>query len=104
MDPWIIGGALVGIVAAVLRLRRQPSPVDLPAEPPKPIPPSVRAELDDKPEFWLDRFHQALAAVGAESVVGERIETRTWANELVMVWEDRGYVDCPCSKCERICR
>lgn len=67
------------------------------------IPPAVRAELDDKPEFWDRRFHQLLAAVHAESVVGEQIDTYSWGGDLIMTWEDRGYVDCPCRKCRRIC-
>ena len=104
---------VIMFIAMAIEAHRRSMKVDLravnptvyvpPPKPPKAIPPSIRAELDDRPEYWDDRFHQLLANLDAASVVGERVETRSWGGGLVAVWEDRGYVDCPCRKCRRIC-
>jgi hypothetical protein len=71
---------------------------------PKTIPPAIRAELDDKPEFWTERFHQLLAAVAAPSVVEDIYEVVAYSGDTVLAWESRGYRDCPCHTCRRICR
>jgi hypothetical protein len=98
----LIGATLVALVWVILRWQERRT-TRVPAAVPAPVAPAVRAELEVTTTWWTGRFHQLLESVGAESVVGERIETRTWAGELAAVWEDRGWRDCPCPKCRRIC-
>jgi len=69
----------------------------------KPLAAAIRAELDQTEGWWFGLFHQLLDAVGAESIVGDTIEVTSWKGDTVMVWEDKGFVDCPCRNCRRIC-
>lgn len=68
------------------------------------ITPALRAELDQTPQWWTERFHQVLAAIAAPSVVEDTYEVIAYSGDTVLAWEDRGYRDCPCSNCRRICR
>lgn len=70
---------------------------------PRPIPQSVRDEINQTPAWWVRLYHQALDSIGAERILNERIETHSWAGEVIAVWEDYAYPDCPCSRCRRIC-
>lgn len=81
---------------------KKPKPESLPWKP-VPMSPAIRAELDDTPAYWEHRFHQLLEGLGAPVVVGETWEFRTWANDVAYEYAERGYLDCPCTNCRRIC-
>jgi hypothetical protein len=63
---------------------------------------SLRAELEQTPQWWIDSFHQVLRASGAERVGGEEWELHTFSGP-VYTHREEGYVDCPCHNCRRIC-
>lgn len=72
-------------------------------EPPKAIPATLRAELDQTPQWWFTTFHQLLRSTGAEQVGGEEWELSTFSGPVYM-HREVGYPDCPCRDCRRICR
>jgi hypothetical protein len=96
--------AVVGAYIAWL-LVRQPRrrPNRLAEAEPAAVPASVREELDRTPTWWVRQFHELLRAADAPSAVGERIDTITWGGDVIATWEDRGFYDCPCPRCRRIC-
>jgi hypothetical protein len=104
---------LVGAVIAALMVYGRwlewrgdlPAPAAPPApERPLPLPAPLRAELDETPSWWTERFHQLLAAVSAPSVVEDVYEIVSYSGDTVLAWESRGYRDCPCHSCRRICQ
>ena len=68
------------------------------------IAPALKAELDQTPRWWEDAFHQLLEISDAPVVLGEKWEQHTWGGEAVFVYQERGYPECTCPNCRRICK
>jgi len=102
--PAVIG-ALIGWWLTTLPDRRPNRSAEVvPAQlEPVQITPALRAEFDETPSWWTERFHQLLAAVAAPSVVEDVYEMVSYSGDTVLAWESRGYRDCPCHSCRRIC-
>lgn len=82
--------------------QRRPRAVTPPPAP-RQVSPALKAELDQTPEWWIDRFHKGLRATGAPHVGGEEWELHTFSGPVYM-HREVGYLDCPCHNCRRICR
>lgn len=96
------------LFAMYIEAERRTRKVDLrvvaaPPSPPKPITTMVRAELDDTPAYWDSRFHQLLESLDAPSVDGDEYDLYAFGGDLVRTYRERGYPDCPCPRCRRIC-
>lgn len=74
-----------------------------PPKPPQAIPPALRAELDQTPEWWVGRYHELLEMIDAPVVLGETWEMHSANGDVVVAYDERGYPDCTCHRCRRIC-